>query len=114
MLGVSLPITISPQNSTKGASLRCGATNISYFDLRSKASSRTLTSPLEVSPILTSCTELKGGGEASNVESSKLVATGMLEKDEVTSGKEVKGGLNTSSRSVKDVSSTTSGRRKDS
>jgi len=32
---------------------------------------------------------------------------GMLEKDETTNGKEVKEGLNTSSKSVKAISSTT-------
>ena len=51
MLGVSLPITISSQNSTKGTSSRFGATNVSSFDLRSEASSKALTSTLEVSPI---------------------------------------------------------------
>ena len=41
------------------------------------------------------------------VESLMLVATGVLEKDGAPSGKEVKGGSNTSFRSVKGASSTT-------
>jgi len=36
-----------------------------------------------------------------------LVAMGLLEKDGATSGEEVKGGLNTSCRLVKDASPTT-------
>jgi len=45
-----------------------------------------------------------------------LVDAGVLEKDGATSGKEVKGGSNTSSRFIKDQSSITldSGKREDS
>jgi len=45
--------------------------------------------------------------EASKVESLMLVAMGVLEKDGAISGKYVKVGSNTSSRSVKGASSTT-------
>jgi len=49
----------------------------------------------------------KGRVEASKVELLTLVAMGELEKDGATCDKEVKGGLNTSSRPVKGASSTT-------
>jgi len=45
--------------------------------------------------------------EASKVQLLTRVAMGVLEKDGVTSGKEVKGGSNTSWRSVKGASLTT-------
>jgi len=42
---------ISPQNFAKGASLRFDSTNASSFYLRREASSREITSTLEVSPL---------------------------------------------------------------
>jgi len=43
MLGAALTIKSSPQNSSKGASLRYGLTKISSFDQASESSSITLT-----------------------------------------------------------------------
>ena len=46
-------------------------------------------------------------GEASKVKALTLVATRVLEKDGATSDKEVKGGPNTSSMSIKKGASST-------
>ena len=75
--------------------------NTSASDQASEASSRTLTSPLDVSPISNLVHFAKGRGDVSKVKSLTLLATGVLETDGATIGKEVKGGSNTSSTSVK-------------
>jgi len=74
---------------------------------QNESSSITLTSLLKVSHISNPLHCGKDRGKASKVKSLTLVATGVLEKDGATSGKKVKGGSNTSSRSIEDASSIT-------
>jgi len=62
-------------------------------------------SPQKAHLSLTLCIELKGGER--QVNSLTPVAVGVLENDGAKKGKEVEGGSNVSSRSVKGASSTT-------
>ena len=106
ILGVSLLITISSQNSSRGVSLRHGSTKQSSFNRPSESSSTTLTSCLEVSPVYDPVHYAKGRGEISKVEALTVVSIGVLEKDGATHEKEVNEGSDTSSKSVKGASST--------
>ena len=107
MLGVSLTITTSPQHFSREASSGYGLTNVSSFHQPGESSSIELVSSQEISPICNPVCRAKGRGKASKVMPLTLVSIGVLEKDEVTIGKEVKWGSDTSSRSVKCVSPTT-------
>ena len=78
-----------------------------FSNQANEASSIALVSTLEISPISNPMHWAKGMGEASKSKALMIVSVGVLEKDGATNGKEVKGGSNASSRSVKSVSSTT-------